>query len=69
MLLEENLHIHTVAQLKDFSSVFESLTNSGCHWKVYKCCFMKQKCHFQRDVSQYENASMMLSSSGIHTTH
>ena len=19
---------------------------NGCHWKVYKCSFMKQKCHF-----------------------
>ena len=42
---------------------------SGCHWKLYKCCFMKQKCHFQKGVSQYRNASMLLSSLGIHTTH
>ena len=25
---------------------------SGRHWRVCKCCFMKQKCHFQRGVSQ-----------------
>ena len=42
---------------------------SGWHSKVCKCCFMKQKCHIQRGVSQYKNASMLLSSSGIHTTH
>ena len=42
---------------------------SGCHWKVYEYCFMKQKCHFQRGVSLYKNAHMLLSSSGIHTTH
>ena len=42
---------------------------SGCHWKINECCFMKQKYHFQRGVLQYENATMPLSSSGIHTTH
>ena len=42
---------------------------SGSHWKINKCCFMKQKYHFQRGVLQYENTTMPLSSSGIHTTH
>ena len=37
---------------------------SGCRWKV-----MKEKCHFQRGVLQYENATMPLSSLGIHTSH
>ena len=43
---------------------------SDCHWKINKCCFMKQKYHFQRGELQYENATMPLSSLGIHTgTH
>ena len=42
---------------------------SGCHQKVYKCCFMKQNCHFQRGVLQYKNAIMPLNSLAIHTTH
>ena len=25
-------------------------TCSGCHWKVYKCYFMKQNCHLLRGV-------------------
>ena len=32
-----------------------SKTYSGCHWKVYECCFMKQKCHIQIGVAQHEN--------------
>ena len=42
---------------------------SGCHWKVYECCFMKQNCHFQRGLLQYKNATTPLNSSAIHTTH
>ena len=42
---------------------------SGCHWKVYECCFMMQNCHFQRSVMQYKSATIPLSSSAIHTTH
>ena len=42
---------------------------SGCHWKINQCCFMKQKYHFKIGELQYENATMPLSSSGIHTTH
>ena len=33
---------------------------SGCHWKVYACCFMKQNCHFQINVLQFRNAIEIL---------
>ena len=55
--------------LNRLTKAWKDAEYSGWHWKVYKCCFMKQKCHIQRGVSQYENASILLSSSGIHTTH
>ena len=42
---------------------------SGCHQKVYECCFMKQNCHFQSGVLQCKIATKPLISSGIHTTH
>ena len=42
---------------------------SGHHWKVYECSFMKQNCHFQRGLLQYKNATTLLNSSAIHTTH
>ena len=51
------------------SGYYHTLVYSGCHWKVYECCLMKQKCHFQRGISQYKISSMLLSSSGIHTAH
>ena len=35
---------------------------SGCNWKVYKCCFMKQKCHFQRGLLQFNKANKALRS-------
>ena len=55
---------------QDVTQMFPDIfTYSGCHWKINKCFFMKQKYHFQRGVLQYENATMPLSSSGIHTTH
>ena len=34
-----------------------------------KCCFMKQKCHLQGGIAQYENAATPVSSKAIHTTH
>ena len=49
--------------------LLDSGTYTGCHWKVYKCCFMKQNCHFQRGVSQYKNVAMPFSSLDIHTKH
>ena len=47
-----------------------SLYYSGCHWKVYKCFFMKQNCYFQicmyLGLLQYKNATKPLSSSGVY---
>ena len=54
---------------RETSKDWVSFSYSGCHWKINECCFMKQKYHFQRDLLQYENATMPLSSSSIHTTH
>ena len=34
-----------------------------------KCCFMKQKCHLQSGIAQYENVATPFSSKAIHTTH
>ena len=45
------------------------LRYSGCHWKVYECCFMKQNCHFQQGLLQYKDVTIPLSSSDIPTTH
>ena len=48
-------------------SIFRSY--SGCHWKVYEYCFMRQNFHFQRVLSQYKNANKPLRFPGFHTTH
>ena len=42
---------------------------SGANWKVYKYCFMKQKCQVQMVIAQYKNAAKPLITIGINTTH
>ena len=51
------------------SGYYSTLVYSGCHWKVYECCFMKQNCHFHRGLLQYKNATMPLNSLCTHSTH
>ena len=41
---------------------------SGCHWKVYECCFIKQNCHSQNRLMQCKNATKPLTCLSIHTT-
>ena len=42
---------------------------SDAQKKVYKYCFMKQKCQIQMGTAQYKNVAIPLSTWGINTTH
>ena len=42
---------------------------SGANWKVYKYCFMRQKCQLQMGKAHYKNAAKPLWTRGINTTH
>ena len=46
-----------------------SIKYSGANWKVYKYCFMKQKCQLQTGIAHYKNAATPLRTIGINTTH
>ena len=45
------------------------VTYSDANWKVYKYCFMKQKCQLQTGIAHYKNAATPLRTRGIDTTH
>ena len=51
------------------NSCCNKTTYSGANWKVYKYCFMKQKCQVQMVVAQYKDAAKPLITKGIDTTH
>ena len=38
---------------------------SGANWKVYKYCFMRQKCQIQMGLAQYRNVATPLSIKSI----
>ena len=42
---------------------------SGANWKVYKYCFMKQKCQVQMAIAQYKNAAKPFITRGNYTTN
>ena len=44
-------------------------TYSGANWKVYKYCFMKQKCKVQKVMPQYKDGAKPLMPRGISTIH
>ena len=52
-----------------FPRTYVHCTYSGANWKVYKCCFMKQKCQVQMVIVQYKNAATPLITRGINTTY
>ena len=58
----------TIVYLLKFLRTYTNTNSYILRPKLWtKCCFMKQKCHFQRGEVQYKNSAMSLNSKGIYT--